>query len=334
MKTAMRLNVTSGFLPLLVAGAARQGRRLLSVPAELALRSLHASGRLPRVTPEAPRELLPALRGGDADVLAAIVRDGFHVTSLDALNLADTSAMLSDADVMCAALEERARLSPPAGRQNVTARGGDLLRWQSVLRWGLDARLLDIAEAYIGAPAAYDCPLFYRSLADGREAGVRRWHRDREDTRMLKVAVYLNDVDEDGGPFQTLTPDLQAKVDQRASWRYAAMDQAKLGTSIRESDWAEGVRSITGARGTVIFVDTARCHHRGKPPTDRDRTAVFHSYFSRRPSHPWYCERSPLSRRQIAELAAPLPRRERDCLLWRQQLPWTHKLIPRSRLTI
>lgn len=329
------------FLPDLRAGLVKQQERLLSIPSELAIRGMNLpfSRQSPTLTGDrgrlAPRSAnAPILSPAHAAIVDELDRTGVCVTSLDALGLDGTGAMFDDAMALSATLAERALLPATAKKHTLTATASDLLRWKRVIRWGLDERLLDIVETYLGAPAAYDCPLVYRSKADGREESVRVWHRDREDTRMVKVCIYLNDVDEEGGPFQVLTPELQKLVDDRAGWRYAAMKNAGLATKIRDSDWATGVRTITGMRGTVFLADTARAHHRGKPPTARDRSAIFHTYFSRTPRHPFCCERSPLSRRQIAEFAAEMPERERDCLLWRKKLPLLQRLIPRNRLTI
>jgi hypothetical protein len=218
-----------------------------------------------------------------------------------------------------------------SNKNTLTAKGDDLMRWSGVMRWALDDRLLDIVEAYLGKEAAYDGALLYQSKADGRENGIRVWHRDREDTRMVKVAIYLSDVDENAGPFQILAPDLQRMVDQRSNWRYNVFRNANRAIQIRDSDWANGVRTVTGQRGTVILTDTARFHHRGSPPVDRDRTAIFHSFFARRPRYPFCCERSSLSRRQVAEFAASLPSRQKGATLWREQLPFLQRMIPRNR---
>jgi hypothetical protein len=48
-------------------------------------------------------------------------------------------------------------------------------------------------------PVAYDGASVNYTVADGREVSTRRWHRDWEDRRMLKVAVCLNDVGHGGG---------------------------------------------------------------------------------------------------------------------------------------
>ena len=80
----------------------------------------------------------------------------------------------------------------------------------------------------------------------------------------------------------------------------------------------------------MIFSDTASQYHRGKPAISRDRCAIFYNYFSRVPRHPFFCERSGLSRSQIAKLADGLTPEQRDCVLWRDSLPAIARLVPRD----
>jgi len=92
--------------------------------------------------------------------------------------------------------------------------------------------------------------------------------------------------------------------------------------------------SHTGAAGTVIFADTARYYHRGKPPIRSDRAAVFFGYFARPPRHPFLCERSRLSRAQITQLVADLPQVERDTALWMQSVPIPIRWIPKNIIEV
>lgn len=94
---------------------------------------------------------------------------------------------------------------------------------------------------------------------------------------MVKIALYLNDVDEGGGPLQIVHLDFPAS-NLATEFTYPALSQEKLdaslGAPIRDSD----VTTRTGVAGTVIFSDTASPYHRGKPAVSRDRGAVFYNY--------------------------------------------------------
>jgi hypothetical protein len=127
------------------------------------------------------------------------------------------------------------RSALPTKRTSRTAKGEvftivppeRVFRYPSIYLLGLQDRLLDIAENYVGLPPAYDGVTINYTVADGREVSTRKWHRDWEDRRMLKVAVYLHDVDEDAGPFQMIKRHDTLQNDQDG-FNYELADDATL----------------------------------------------------------------------------------------------------------
>ncbi len=269
-----------------------------------------------------------------AKIVEGLERDGAIATSLEALSLPGSEEMFEDAAELMIEMAARSAKAGDAARSIQGASVDDLLCRPRMFRWGLHSKIVDIVEAYLGQACAYDGVEYHYSKADGREVSTRCWHRDREDLRQVKIIIYVNDVDQHGGPFEIVHPSVQASLDEQLSWRYAIVNDAKLKSAIGACGSPDGIRSFPGARGTVLFVDTARCHHHGKPPVQRDRAAVFYSYFRRAPAHPFCCERSPVRRDKLVEIAGSLGARERRCVLWRDALPLSKRLIPRNRLTV
>ena len=206
----------------------------------------------------------------------------------------------------------------------------DIVHNPEIFYFGLQDRLLDIAENYIGLTPAYDGVVVNYTVADGKAVSTRKWHRDWEDRRMLKVAIYLNDVDSAGGPFQ-LVPRHETMQDDASGYFYNLADDKDLEGRFG-ADFAQQVVSCEGPAGTVIFADTARFFHRGKPATGRDRAAAFYSYFANHPRHPFLCERTGLKRKDLVKLAKDLPRRQRDAALWRQHISPALQVIPPAKL--
>jgi len=297
----------------MVLDALRTGweRKLRSWPAWTA----HRISRLPAI--ERTRETryrsrlaahasaLPRLTGLDALICDGLRRNGIFKTSLEALALPASADMFSVARQMAADYAPKARERAARGENFLMVPPAMIMMRPDLFAWGLNERLLNIAEAYLGLPPAYDGMAILHTIADGREQSTRRWHRDREDWRMLKIAIYLNDVDGDGGPFE---------LDRR-------------GEIATRADDPSAVQSCPGPAGTVIFADTARCLHRGRP-AQRDRAALFYSYFSRRPRNSFFCERSGLSRAQVAALTRDLPPRQAESAQWFRALPSILRLIP------
>jgi hypothetical protein len=276
------------------------------------------------------RHRAPVLSGIDARIVDALNRDGIFVTSLSALGLGAHEMLLEKGMQLADRYAAEARMRAARGAPFLYIPPDWLAEHPEFFAWGMQDRLLDIAEAYIGLPPAYDGVCINYTVADGREVATRKWHRDWEDRRMLKVAVYLHGVDAQGGPFQMIKRHDSAQSDVHG-YRYDLASDADLVDRLGD-DYHRDIVSCEGEGGTVIFTDTARFFHRGKPATARDRAAIFYSYFAERPRHPFLCERTGMARRDIARLAAMMPARQQRAALWRDRLPLLLRMIPPARL--
>lgn len=304
---------------------ARMALRLANRPRVRRLLGARYAAAIARHRPDLPR-----LTGIDRDIVDALNRDGIFMTTLDALGLPGSGEVLRQGQRLAAATAADARRNAAAGRDFNIVPPEAIVAQPQLFTWGLGDRLLAIAEAYLELPVAYDGVSIVYTVADGREVATRRWHRDWEDRRMMKVAIYCNDVDARGGPFEMIACADHGQSDA-GGYRYMPASAADLAELFGE-DYAARIVSCTGPAGTVIFTDTARFFHRGQPAIDRDRMAMFYSYFARTPRHPFYCERSGFTRDQVATLARGLPARQRAATLWRDALPTLVKAIPPAQL--
>jgi hypothetical protein len=280
------------------------------------------------VLDHAPR--LPSLPDLDATIVQRLERSGVAITSLDALGVPGTQEMFASAQALSETLAERCDARVRATSAFLEATDADLMRHPDIYRWGVNDRVLRIVEAYLGLPVGYDGLTYSYNPANGQELRTRLWHRDLEDLRMVKVAVYVSDVGESGGPFQILLSDMAGRLGRHV--RSPSISQSDIEKYLGAEYARAAVTTCTGAAGTVVFADTARYYHRGKPPDTQDRSAIFYSYFARRPRYPFFCERCTLSRADILKLAAGLPQHQRDCILWRSSLPRPMRWIPPSVL--
>jgi hypothetical protein len=323
--------------------------KVLSLPADLACR-LNSTDWFERLVlypryqqwQSRHRAALPVLDASEREIVDRLDREGIYITSLEALAIPDSQQLLAAAEPISKELARLSRQPSQAGNHTLMATADQLLQHPEILRWGLSARLLKIVESYLGLPVGYGGLSFYYSVADGRDAGPRIWHRDKEDWRMIKVAVYLNDVDESGGPYQCVNAAtnewLVATLPKYKGLTHTEMQQLlasrpgdNRSDDNRSDDWPI---SCTGKTGTVIFTDTSRCYHRGKPPIHTDRAAIFFHYFSYRPKNPFYCDRSPLSASQIVEFDRQLPPELQGYLTWRDNYPLIGRYIPKNFMKV
>jgi hypothetical protein len=99
------------------------------------------------------------------------------------------------------------KISRFSGDENefvVHATNEQMMEYPEIFLWGLEQRLLNIAENYLGLPVAYHGSYFRRDIANQVEKKSRLWHMDSEDRKLFKVIVYLNDINDERGPFQYL----------------------------------------------------------------------------------------------------------------------------------
>ncbi len=148
------------------------------------------------------------------------------------------------------------------------------------LRLGVDRRLLDIANTYLGMWAKLEyVDVWYTPPADESERkSSQRWHRDFNDRRLLKVFLYLVDVDEETGPFEYVPRSAPGgELDHLWPWR-------PLGENYPPDDeLAEKITdravSFTAPKGTLIFCNTSG-FHRGGFSTSKPRVLATVTYSS------------------------------------------------------
>lgn len=151
--------------------------------------------------------------------------------------------------------------------------------------WGLAQQNLDIAERHIGLPVRYlglEVRVERAVPADSRYL-VRDWHLDVEDRRMVKIIVYLSDVDDSTGPFEYLPSAASESARRTLGVRpgLTFLPDAEVTSAVPSSAW----RRITGPAGTAVYADTAHLMHRIKAPTGGDRYSATFVYTSDRPRH-------------------------------------------------
>jgi hypothetical protein len=296
-------------------------RRVASLPADMALGVTNMAPIASyldqrRIAREETYVSASSLSANETAVVNGLQRSGVFVTSLENLGIAqveNASILASGARITDVLADRIAALNQPSPAF-ICNEPGDLLANPPIYRWGLNATVLRIIESYLRQPVAYDGPIVFYTEANKAEYGTRRWHLDREDRRVVKVALYLHDVDDEGdGRFKypvVTTATLERLLDIRVNT-------------------LEPV-TCTGKAGTLVFAEAGRFYHRGKPPTANDRVAIFYGYFARPPRNPFYCERSRLSRPQIMQLIEGLAPEQRASALWRDVLPWPVRMIPAS----
>ena len=127
-------------------------------------------------------------------------------------------------------------------------------------------RMLDLANTYLGLWSKLEYVDMWYSVPQSEEAArisSQRWHRDFNDRRLLKVFLYLVDVDVGTGPFQYMPGSAPGgRYGDAWPWRPLGENyppEGELETRIP----TDAVKTFTGTKGTLLFCNTAGFHRGG-----------------------------------------------------------------------
>ena len=213
--------------------------------------------------------------GEDAFMLDSIQERGSLVTSLQKLAFPSTNLMLNSAAELVGYL----RKCSPENKSIVGVAQSKLVNYPEIFLWGLEERLLNLIENYIGMPIIYHGVAVCKNLANGKLEGVRQWHIDPEDYRMIKIIIYLNDVTIDGGPYEYIDLNLTPKILRETQYSSGFIADQEIAEIIPQSDW----RTCIGKYGTIIITDTCNVFHRAKPAVKTERFSLTFCYTSIKP---------------------------------------------------
>jgi hypothetical protein len=158
------------------------------------------------------------------------------------------------------------------------ARAGSLTLQQPWLRLGASPRLLDIVNSrhrlwtkLTDVDQIYVTPVG----AEWTRASSQRWHRDFNDQPVVKVFIYMSDVDEVSGPFEYVPESSQGRYAQEWPWGPLG-DMYPDAEEFAQRIPATAARTILGPAGTVIFCETNGFHRGGFARDTRRVTGVLH----------------------------------------------------------
>lgn len=228
---------------------------------------------------------LPTLTASDRLIVDHLKREGIYVTTLADLGLDSTPQLLNVTH----------SILPSMGKVNYTDDSPNppeiynVTHIPNFYNWGNEARILKILENYIGLPVAYHGVQIRKDFFNKNQFSTMLWHRDSEDRHIVKIIIYLNDVEEEHGPFQYVPVSLTSienlnfyrlyyKIHQRG------IDDQELNKIVPQSAW----KSCTGKAGTVIIADTQRLLHHGTVRT-QERSTLFFAYTANPPKRPGLC---------------------------------------------
>lgn len=135
------------------------------------------------------------------------------------------------------------------------------------VKFYLNDKILSIACQYLGyVPQLFEVYIEKTiPLSENTPQFSQNWHRDPEEKRTIKVFVYLNDVDENSGPFTYVKK--SAPSNDSPYSRLFPQDlpwgSYPSASDVQNSVEKEDLLVATAKQGTVIFCDTSGLHKGG-----------------------------------------------------------------------
>lgn len=147
-----------------------------------------------------------------------------------------------------------------------------LLSCPTVVALGFSDLLLDIASSYLGCPPAVGGVNLRKSFVNGLpDFDTLHFHSDPNSPRFLKFFIYLNDVDDHGGPFCYVRCSHREKFrGWRAKYRWTPDEIEAIYEPSR-------IAYMTGRVGDLVIADTTG-FHRGTKVRSADRSMLTVNY--------------------------------------------------------
>ena len=147
-----------------------------------------------------------------------------------------------------------------------------------LVRLALDKKLLEIVSLYLGLwPRLHALEAWLNFPTAGEPMKSQLWHRDPEDLRLVKVFIYLVDVDENCGPFCYI-PETHPFSTGAAKVTRRRITDEQMRVAFAPERWL----TCTGPANTMILADTVG-YHRGGRSTKGNRIVISLIYTSGTP---------------------------------------------------
>jgi hypothetical protein len=144
----------------------------------------------------------------------------------------------------------------------------------------LSNEILDIVNSYFELYAKLntaDLWITFLNKDKNKRTNAQRWHRDRDDVKILKVFLFLNDITENDGPTDYISYSRKKeKYAHLSKFSYGNIAPWKVYPKLetdKEVDENDIIKLI-GNKGTLYFVDTTGMH-RGGFSDKRDGERIF-----------------------------------------------------------
>jgi hypothetical protein len=233
------------------------------------------------------QRIRPALNRVHLRLVNDLRRDGIVITSVkelmeDARLFEELEAAVAEREAVLANELACVRETPNISVKNksyvVTLLGPQPTLDPSTIfaRFALQPEVVHLVNSYLGMLARLRYYNVWHNLVTGQQPRESQlWHRDPEDRYVVKMFVYMTDVDKETGPLTyargthplgTVKTEAATRVFKEGNTLVHRSDDSQMRRVLSREKWITAV----GGKGTVVFVDT-RGYHKGGWVRRRER---------------------------------------------------------------
>jgi len=151
----------------------------------------------------------------------------------------------------------------------------DLSYSSAINRLATHPEVLRVVSNYLGMlPILHRINLLYSPNDEDVELSSQFYHLDPGDLTMMKIFVFVENVDEETGPTTALPVDRSTVVRRAINYRNSRVPDEVIFTQ----GGKEHLVTCTGPAGTLAFLDTCGCFHMGSRKASKPRYVMMIQY--------------------------------------------------------
>lgn len=148
----------------------------------------------------------------------------------------------------------------------------------SILEFILSDEVIDNVRGYLNVePLLSEVKILYSPIYNSKNLqGSQLFHVDFDDEKIVKIFIYLDDIDDETGPLQIIDKTSTKKIFLENDMNF----YEKHSDNFKDLDKYKTL-TLTGAKKTINFVDTCNCLHRGSRNNKRERFILYANFSTR-----------------------------------------------------
>lgn len=150
-----------------------------------------------------------------------------------------------------------------------------------IMKLAIDPGIIKMVGDYIGMlPVIENIMFWYSPNKENFESSSQFYHLDAQDTRTIQMLLFVEDIDENSGPFVLVdaasSDRLGAEVGYQKTGKFKRMSDELIESKTKESER----HPLLGSAGSIFIADTDRCFHYGSRKAIKPRFILAFQYYS------------------------------------------------------